>query len=277
VLLGVMVALFVGGLAVCDLAEAAAPAHLAAAHVVGGDMEGKEVRFGVGDSVLTAIVTSNGATGSYNSMHDSFEPLGVMVPLVNMLLGEIVFGGLGTGIYGIVMIALIAVFLGGLMIGRTPAYLGKQVTASETKLVASYMLLTPLVVMSLGALAVVTKAGLAGIGTNPGPHGLTEVIYAYASSMANNGQTMASLNTNSVYWNATTGIAMLAGRFGLAGLALMLAGRFAAQGRQAVTAGSLPDDTVSFGLLVIGTVIIVGALNFFPALALGPVVEALQR
>jgi potassium-transporting ATPase potassium-binding subunit len=277
VLLGVMVALFVGGLAVCDLAEAAPPSHLAAAHVVGPNMEGKEVRFGVGDSVLTAIVTSNGATGSYNSMHDSFEPLGVVVPLVNMLLGEIIFGGLGTGIYGIVMIALIAVFLGGLMIGRTPAYLGKQVTASETKLVASYMLLTPLVVMCLSAVALVTKGGLAGIGTNPGPHGLTEVIYAYASSMANNGQTMASLNADSLYWNATTGIAMLAGRFGLAGLALMLAGRFAAQGRQAVNTGSLPDDTISFALLVIGTVIIVGALNFFPALALGPVVEALQR
>ena len=277
VLLGVMVALFVGGLWVCDQAEATAPTHLAAAHVVGGNMEGKEVRFGVGDSVLTALVTSNGATGSYNSMHDSYEPMGVLVPLTNMLVGEVTFGGLGAGIFAIVMIALIAVFLGGLMIGRTPAYLGKQVTAEETKLVALYMLLTPLVVMSLSALALVTKEGLAGIGTNPGPHGLTEVVYAYASSMANNGQTMASLNANSLFWNATTGLAMLAGRFGLAGLALMLAGRFAAQGRQAVTTGSLPDDTVSFGLLVVGTVIIVGALNFIPALVLGPVVEALQR
>jgi potassium-transporting ATPase potassium-binding subunit len=239
-------------------------------------MEGKEVRFGVGDSVLTAVVTSNGATGSYNSMHDSFQPLGVMVPLVNMLLGEIIFGGLGSGIYAIIMIALIAVFLGGLMIGRTPAYLGKQVTTSETKLVALYILLTPLMVMGLAAIALVTKPGLAGITTNPGPQGLTEVIYAYASSMANNGQSMASLAANTPFWNATTGLAMLVGRFGLAGLALMLAGRFAAQGRQAATSGSLPDDTLSFGLLVIGTVIIVGALNFFPALALGPVVEALQ-
>src|SRR3984957_18834983 len=179
VLLGVMVVLFVSGLAVCDQAEAARPSHLAALHLVGGNMEGKETRFGVGDSVLTAVVTSNGATGSYDSMHDSFEPLGVMVPLVNMLLGEIIFGGLGTGIYGIVMIALVAVFLGGLMIGRTPAYLGKQVTASETKLIALYMLLTPLVVMSLSALALTTKDGLAGVVTNTGPHGLTEVIYAY--------------------------------------------------------------------------------------------------
>jgi K+-transporting ATPase ATPase A chain len=277
VLLGVMVVLFAAGLVVCDQAEAAAPPNVAALHLVGGNMEGKETRFGVGDSVLTAVVTSNGATGSYDSMHDSFRAMGVAVPLVNMLLGEIIFGGLGTGIYAIVMIALIAVFLGGLMIGRTPAYLGKQVTAAETKLVASYMLLTPLVVMSLAALAVVMKDGLAGIGTNSGPHGLTEVIYAYASSMANNGQTMASLSADSLFYNATTGVAMLAGRFGLAWLALALAGRFAAQGRQATNAGSLPDDTVSFGALVLGTVIIVGALNFFPALALGPVVEALQR
>jgi K+-transporting ATPase ATPase A chain len=277
VLLGVMVALFVGGLAVCDQAEAARPQHLAALHLVGGNMEGKETRFGVGDSVLTAVVTSNGATGSYNSMHDSFEPLGVMVPLVNMLLGEIIFGGPGTGIYGIVTIALVAVFLGGLMIGRTPAYLGKQVTASETKLIALYMLLTPLVVMSLSAIALVTKDGLAGVVTNTGPHRLTEVIYAYASSVANNGQTMASLNAASLFYNVTTGVAMLAGRFGLAGLALALAGRFAAQGRLAATSGTLPTDTVSFGALVLGTVVIVGALNFFPALALGPVVEALQR
>jgi potassium-transporting ATPase potassium-binding subunit len=277
VLLGVMVALFVGCLAVCDQAEAARPAHLTALHLVGGNMEGKETRFGVGDSVLTAVVTSNGATGSYDSMHDSFEPLGVMVPLVNMLLGEIIFGGLGSGIYGMVMIALVAVFLGGLMIGRTPSYLGKQVTASETKLIAFYMLLTPLMVMSLSTIALTARDGLAGIGTNTGPHGLTEVIYAYASSMANNGQTMASLNANSLFYNVTTGVAMLAGRFGLAGLALALAGRFAAQGRLATTSGTLPSDTVSFGVLVLGTVVIVGALNFFPVLALGPVVEALQR
>jgi K+-transporting ATPase ATPase A chain len=277
VLLGVMALLFVGGLAVCDQAEAVRPQHLAALHVVGGNTEGKETRFGVGDSVLTAVVTSNGATGSYDSMHDSFEPLGVMVPLVNMLLGEIIFGGLGTGIYSIVMIALVAVFLGGLMIGRTPAYLGKRVTAAETKLVALYMLLTPLVVMCLSAVALVTKDGLAGIGTNPGPHGLTEVIYAYASAMANNGQTMASLSADSLFYNATTGVAILAGRFGLSGVALALASRFAAQGRLEATSGALPSDTLSFGALVLGTVIIVGALNFFPAVALGPVVEALQR
>src|SRR5271165_1554217 len=175
-LLGVMVVLFVGGLAVCDFAEAANPPQLAGLHFAGGNMEGKEVRFGVGDSVLAAVVTSNGATGSYNSMHDSYQPLGVLVPLVNMLLGEIIFGGLGTGIYSIVMIALMAVFLGGLMVGRTPAYLGKKLTATETKLITLYALLTPTVVLISSAIALSTTAGRAGISTNTGPRGLTEVI-----------------------------------------------------------------------------------------------------
>jgi K+-transporting ATPase ATPase A chain len=276
VLLGVMVALFVGGLAVADLAESAPPPQLAGQHLVGGNLEGKEVRFGVGDSVLAAVVTSNGATGSYNSMHDSYQPMGVMVLLVNMLLGELVFGGLGTGLYSMVMTALIAVFLGGLMVGRTPAYLGKRVTAGETKLVVLYALLTPAVVLILAALALTAKVGLAGLTTNNGPHGLTEVIFAYASSMANNGQTMASLNANSLFYNATTAVAMLAGRFGLAALALALAGRVAAQQRLATTSGTLPSDTFAFGALVFGTVLVVGALNFLPALALGPVLEALQ-
>ncbi len=275
-LLGVMAALFVGGLAVCDLAESAPPRQLAALHVYGGNMEGKEVRFGVGDSVLAAVVTSNGATGSYNSMHDSYQPMGVLVPLINMLLGELVFGGLGTGLYSMVMTALIAIFLGGLMVGRTPAYLGKKLTAAETKLVMLYALLTPAVVLVLAAVALTTRAGLAGLTTNPGARGLTEVMFAYASSMANNGQTMASLNANSLFYNGTTAIAMLAGRFGLAGLALALAGRFAAQRRVADTAGALPSDTFTFGALVFGVILIVGALNFLPALALGPFLDALR-
>jgi K+-transporting ATPase ATPase A chain len=276
VLLGVMVVLFVGGLAVCDLAEASAPPQLAGQHVVGGNMEGKEVRFGIGDSVLTAVVTSNGATGSTDSMPDSYQPLGGLVSLVNMLLGEIIFGGLGTGLYSMVMIALVAVFLGGLMIGRTPAYLGKAVTASETKLVALYALLTPAVVLLLATVALTTKAGLAGIGANPTAHGLTEEIFAYASSMANNGQTMGTLSADTPFYNLTTAIAMLAGRFGLAGLALALAGRFAAQGRLATTAGTLPSDDISFGVLVLGTIVIVAGLNYFPILALGPVFEHLR-
>ena len=275
-LLAVMVLLFVGGLAVCDLAERSTPPRLADLGVSGGNLEGKEVRFGVTDSVLTAVVTSNGATGSYNSMHDSYQPLGVLVLLLNMLLGEVTFGGLGTGLYSLVMVALVGVFMGGLMVGRTPEYLGKTITATEAKLIALYTLLTPLVVLALTGGAVLSDAGRAGLEINRGPHGFVEILFAYASCMANNGQTMAGLNANSVFYNLTTMIAMAAGRFGLAALALTLAGRLAAQGRKQITIGSLPSDTLTFGALVLGSVLLVGALCFLPALALGPVAEYLQ-
>ena len=277
VLLAVMVVLFVGGLALCDFAETATPPQLADLHVSGGNMEGKDVRFGIGGSVLAAMVTSNGATGSYNSMHDSYQPVGVLVPLVNMLLGEVVFGGLGTGLYSMVMIALVAVFLGGLMVGRTPEYLGKKITAAETRLTVLYALLTPAVVLVLTAVALAMNAGRAGLVTNSGTRGFTEILFAYASSMANNGQNMAGLNANSVFYNVTTAVAMLAGRFGLAALALALAGRFAAQRRWPTTTGTLPSDSATFGALVLGTILLVGALCFLPALALGPIAEALQH
>ncbi|MGP0072443.1 MAG: potassium-transporting ATPase subunit KdpA [Bryobacteraceae bacterium] len=276
-LLAVMIALFMVGLIVCDWAESQAPPQLAGLHITGGNMEGKEVRFGVGESVLTAIVTSNTSTGSYNSMHDSFQPLGVLPPLVFMLLGEVVFGGLGAGVYSIVMAALVGVFLGGLMVGRTPEYLGKKIGSAETRWIALYALLTPLVVLVLTGIAVVASAGRAGLVTNTGPHGFTEILFAYASCMANNGQAMAGLNASSVFYNITTMIAMLAGRFGLAALALALAGRFAAQRRLPTTAGTLPSDTPTFGALVFGTILLVGALCFFPALALGPIVEFLRH
>lgn len=275
-LLAVMVVLFVAGLVVCDAAEAAAPPRLADLGVDGGNLEGKETRFGVSDSVLAAVVTSNGATGSYNSMHDSYRPLGVLVPLVNMLSGEIVFGGLGTGLYSMVTIALVGVFVGGLMVGRTPEYLGKTIGIPEAKLIALYTLLTPLVVLALTGWACVAGAGRAGLTTNDGPHGFTEILFAYASCMANNGQAMAGLSANSVFYNLTTTAAMLAGRFGLGALALALAGRLAVQGRKPVTIGSLPCDTVTFGVLVLGSVVLVGALCFLPALALGPLAEHLQ-
>jgi K+-transporting ATPase ATPase A chain len=275
-LLAVMVVLFVAGLAVCDAAEQAVPPRLADLGVDGGNLEGKEVRFGVGDSVLTAVVTSNGATGSNNAMLDSYQPLGVLVLLANMLLGEVVFGGLGTGLYSMVMVALVGVFMGGLMVGRTPEYLGKTITAAEAKLIALFALVTPKVVLLLTSLAVLTDAGQAGLTTNQGPHGFTEILFAYSSCMANNGQSMASLNANTPFYNLTTMIAMAIGRFGLAGLALALAGRFAAQVRKPATIGSLPCDTVTFGVLVLGTVILVGALSFLPALALGPLAEHCQ-
>jgi len=272
-----MVVLFAGGLAICDNAERMVPPRLADLHVADGNMEGKELRFGVSGSVLAAVVTSNGATGSSNSMHDSYRAMGVLVPLVNMLLGEVVFGGLGTGLYGMVMIALVAVFLGGLMIGRTPEFLGKKITADETRLIVTYALITPAVVLVLTAVAVATLPGRAGLVTNGGTHGFTEILFAYTSSMANNGQAMAGLNANSVFYNTTTALAMLAGRFGLAALALTVAGRFAAQRRSPTTAGTLPSDSATFAILVLGTIVLVGALCFLPALALGPIAEAFQH
>jgi K+-transporting ATPase ATPase A chain len=277
VLLMVMVALFVVGLVVCDRAETAPPPQLSGLRIVGGNMEGKEVRFGLGDSVLTVVVTSNTSTGSYNSMHDSYQPLGVLVPLVSLLLGEVVFGGLGTGVYSIVMAALVGIFLGGLMVGRTPEFLGKKIGGAEMRFIALYTLLTPMVVLVLTGIAVITNAGRAGLVTNSGPRGFTEILFAYASCMANNGQAMAGLNANSVFYNATTAIAMLVGRYGLAALALALAGRFAVQRRLPTTAGTLPSDTLTFGALVFGTILLGGALSFLPALALGPIVEFLHH
>jgi len=172
---------------------------------------------------------------------------------------------------------LVGVFLGGLMVGRTPEYLGKKISFAETRWIALYALLTPMVVLLLTGITVLTKAGVAGLVTNSGPRGFTEILFAYASCMANNGQVMAGLNVNSVFYNVATIIAMLAGRYGLAALALALAGRFAAQRRLPITAGTLPSDSPTFGVLVFGTILLVGALCFFPALALGPIVEFFQR
>lgn len=272
-LLMVMVALFMLGLVVCNWTEMSPPPQIAGLHIVGGNMEGKEVRFGVGESVLTTIVTSNTSTGSYNSMQDSYQPFGVFVPLFFMLLGEVVFGGLGTGVYSIVMAALVGVFLGGLMVGRTPVYLGKKISFGETRWLALYALLTPVVVLVLTAVAVVTTAGRAGLVTNTGSRGFTEILFGYASCMANNGLSMAGLNVNTVFYNGTTIIAMLAGRYGLAVLALALAGRFARQRLLPSSLGSLPNDNPTFGVLVFGTILLGGALCFFPALALGPIAE----
>ena len=195
--------------------------------------------------------------------------------ILNMLFGEVVFGGLGTGLFSLVLIALVGLFMAGLMIGRTPEYLGKQVSVTEMKLIALYTIIAPLTILPLAAVALLTDAGLAGLTTNKGAHGLSEILVAYTTSMANNGQNFAGLSANSPFYNVTTALAMMAGRFGLAILALALAGRFALQGRKPVTEGTLPTDTPLFAVLTIATILVVGALSYLPVLALGPVAEQL--
>lgn len=241
----------------------------------GGNMEGKEVRFGIAGSTLTAIVTSNTATGSYNSAHDSYTSFGGMVLLANMLLGELVFGGLGTGLYSMVMTAAIAVFLAGLMIGRTPEYLGKKIGPAENKMIMLFALAAPLFVLPLTAIALSTRLGLAGLTTNTGPHGFTEILFAYASCFANNGQTFAGLSANTPFYNVTTALAMMAGRFALAVPALTFAGLFARQKATPSSSGTLPTHSFLFGVLLTACLITMVALSYLPALALGPILERL--
>jgi K+-transporting ATPase ATPase A chain len=240
----------------------------------GGNMEGKEVRFGIGSSTLTAVVTSNTATGSNNSMDDSFTSLG-MVLLMNMLLGELVLGGLGTGIYSMVMAAAIAVFLAGLMVGRTPEYLGKKIGPAENKMIMLYALAAPLVVLPLTAIAVSTRAGLSGLTVNTGPHGFTGILFAYTSCFANNGQSFAGLSANTPFYNLTTALAMMVGRFGLAIPALSFAALFGRQRNTPSTSGTLPTHSLVFGVLLTTCLIVMVALSYLPALALGPVLERL--
>ena len=223
----------------------------------------------------TNITTSNGATGSYNAMHDSFTPLGGMIPLGNMLLGEVIFGGLGTGLVSLILVALIGVFIGGMMVGRPPEYLGKPLGPPEMKLISLYALLGPATILLLTALAAVTAWGLAGLTINSGPHGLSEIVYAYASSMANNGQNFAGLNANTPFYNITTALAMMVGRFGLTILALALAGRLAPQPRRPVSLGTLTTDTPLFAGWLMGIIVIIGGLSCLPVLALGPLIEHL--
>jgi K+-transporting ATPase ATPase A chain len=238
-------------------------------------MEGKEVRFGIGSSTLTAVVTSNTATGSNNSMDDSYTSLGGMVLLVNMLLGEIVFGGLGTGVYSMVMAAAIAVFLAGLMVGRTPEYLGKKIGPAENKMIMLYALAAPLVVLPLTAIAVSTRVGLSGLTINGGPHGFSEILFAYTSCFANNGQSFSGLSANTPFYNLTTALAMMVGRFGLAIPALAFADLFGRQRNTPTSSGTLPTHSLVFGVLLTTCLIIMVALSYLPALALGPVLERL--
>src|SRR5271157_4868109 len=277
----VMVLLFVGGLLFAHHFERQGIPHIGNVDFrnsrlqSGGNMEGKEVRFGIGSSTLTAVVTSNTATGSNNSMDDSYTSLGGMVLLVNMLLGEFVFGGLGTGLYSMVMAAAIAVFLAGLMVGRTPEYLGKKIGPAENKMIMLYALAAPLVILPLTAIAVSTRDGLSGLTVNTGPHGFTGILFAYTSCFANNGQSFASLSANTPFYNLTTALAMLVGRFGLAIPALALADLFGRQRNSPSSSGTLPTHSFSFGVLLTTCLITMVALSYLPALALGPVLERL--
>ena len=239
-----------------------------------GNMEGKETRFGIADSGLFATITTLASCGAVNAMHDSFTPLGGLVPLIDMQLGEVVFGGVGTGLYGMLVFAILAVFVAGLMIGRTPEYLGKKIEAFEMKMVSIAILVTPLLVLVGTAIAVMAIDGKAGI-ANPGAHGFSEILYAFTSAANNNGSAFAGLSANTPFYNVMLGIAMWFGRFGVIVPVLAIAGSLAAKKRIAVGAGTLPTHGPLFVTLLIGTVLLVGLLNYVPALALGPVIEHL--
>jgi len=239
-----------------------------------GNMEGKETRFGIADSGLFAVITTVASCGAVNAMHDSFTPLGGLVPLVGMQLGEVVFGGVGSGLYGMLVFAILAVFVAGLMIGRTPEYLGKKIETYEMKMTSIAILVTPLLVLIGTAIAVIAVDGRAGI-ANPGAHGFSEILYAFTSAANNNGSAFAGLSANTPFYNMMLGIAVWFGRFGVMVPVLAMAGSLAAKKRLAVGAGTLPTHGPLFVTLLIGVVLLVGLLNYVPALALGPVIEHL--
>ena len=241
----------------------------------GGNMEGKESRFGIGASALFAAVTTATSTGAVNSMHDSMTPLGGFVPIFLMQLGEVAFGGVGTGLTGMLVYALLGVFIAGLMIGRTPEYLGKKIEAFEMKMTSIAILATPFVVLLGTAIAVSVTAGKAGV-ANPGPHGYSEILYAFSSAGNNNGSAFAGLSANTPFYNTALGIAMWLGRFWVLVPVLAIAGSLAAKKRAPATAGTMPTHGPLFVVLLVGAVLLIGALTYVPALALGPIVEHLM-
>jgi K+-transporting ATPase ATPase A chain len=238
----------------------------------GGNMEGKEVRFGIANSALYATITTDASCGAVNAMHDSFTPIGGLVPLVNMQLGEVVYGGVGAGMYGMLLMVVLTVFIAGLMVGRTPEYLGKKIQSREIRMVMLSVLASPLVILVLTAIASVVPAGLKGL-NNSGAHGFSEILYAYSSTFANNGSAFAGLSGGSYFYNTTFGIATIIGRFAVIVPALALAGFLSERKVVAESAGTFPVATPLFVGLLISVILIVGALTFFPALALGPIVE----
>ena len=273
-ILGAMGVLFVAGVAVVYGAEAAGNPLLHALGLGGGNMEGKEVRFGIAASALFATVTTAASCGAVNAMHDSLTALGGMVPLINMQLGEVIVGGVGAGLYGMLIFVVVAIFVAGLMVGRTPEYLGKKIEAREVKMAMLGILILPLVMLGFTALAVVLPAAVGQTG-NPGPHGFSEVLYAYTSAAANNGSAFGGLSGNTLFFNTTLGIGMLFGRFFIHIPALAIAGSLAAKKRVPPSAGTFPTHGGLFVGLLVGVIVIIGGLTFFPALALGPIAEHL--
>ena len=275
-IVAVMVILVFGGAAGIYAAETKPAPALAAVHADAGvNMEGKEVRFGAPSTAIWTAATTGASDGGVNSMHDSMMPLGGGIALFLIQLGEILPGGVGSGLYGILVMALIAVFVAGLMVGRTPEYLGKKVEAREIKFAMLAVLILPLAILGFSAMAALLPVALAGL-ANSGPHGLSEIVYAYSSAAGNNGSAFAGLTANAPWWNTTLGIAMLLGRFAYAIPVLAIAGALAAKPKLATTTGSFPTDGPLFIGLLIGVILIMGGLQFFPALALGPIVEHFQ-
>jgi K+-transporting ATPase ATPase A chain len=269
---GVMGLLFLAGVVTAYWAEAAGNPVLAQLGLAGGNMEGKEVRFGIANSALFATVTTDASCGAVNAMHDSLTPLGGLVPLFNIQLGEIIFGGVGSGLYGMLLFAIIAVFVAGLMVGRTPEYLGKKIEAKEVKMAMLAVLILPLSILGFTAIATVVDAGLAGP-ANQGPHGFSEILYAYTSGTGNNGSAFAGISANTLFYNTTIGLAMFIGRFLMIVPMMAIAGSLAAKKIVPASAGTFPTDGGLFVGLVVGVILIVGGLTYFPALALGPIVE----
>jgi potassium-transporting ATPase potassium-binding subunit len=273
-ILGAMAVLFLAGVAVTYAAEASGSSVLNGLGLTSGNMEGKEVRFGIVASALFAVVTTAASCGAVNAMHDSFTALGGLIPLVNMQLGEIIVGGVGAGLYGMLVFAIVAIFVAGLMVGRTPEYLGKKIEAREVKMAMLAILCLPLMMLGGTAVATVTAAGLAGP-ANAGPHGFSEVLYAFTSAAANNGSAFGGLSGNTLFYNSLLGLGMLVGRFFVIIPALAIAGSLAAKKTVPASAGTFPTDGGLFVGLLVGVILIVGGLTFFPSLALGPVVEHL--
>ena len=273
-LLAAMGVLFMAGVAIAYGAEAGGNPAFAGLGVDNalGNMEGKEVRFGTALSALFAVITTAASCGAVNAMHDSFMPLGGMVPLINILLGEIIVGGVGSGLYGMLLFAILTIFLAGLMVGRTPEYVGKKIEAREVKMAMLAILCLPLAILGFTAVAAVIPAGLAGT-SNAGPHGFSQILYAFTSAAGNNGSAFAGLSANTTFYNATLAITMVIGRFAIIVPMLAVAGSLAAKRRAAISAGTFPTHGGLFVGLLVGSILIVGGLTFLPALALGPIAE----